>query len=171
MNAIAGGAQQRLVLAVFRCEQFFGMLARFKQGAESIGHFVEAVAHLPEFIARVEIDARAHVAAGKGACRTGQRLDAADRGVVAANREIDHHHEQQEGDADTGAQRIFRPGNTCIDLGFDGRQQRSIYVRITVVDHRGDHHQEIFRGSGELAGKNVFFQKDDKLHYRIGNIP
>jgi hypothetical protein len=37
----------------------------------SAGHFVEAVAHLPQFVLCAEIDALAHVAPGKGPCRAG----------------------------------------------------------------------------------------------------
>ena len=130
-------------------------LARFKQGVESIGHFVEAVAYLAEFIACTELDPLAQVAAGKGVCGMNQRFNAADNGVVDADRDIDHQQKQQQGGADSYEQRLFRLGNTRLDEHFGRRQQYLVHLRVAVVDLRSGHIHKAIRGRSKMTGEDI----------------
>jgi len=145
------GLEQILRLA----ECILRPFARFKQGVESIGHSVEAVAYPAELVACAELDSLAQVALGKGVRGTDQRPDTADNGVVHGNRKIDRQQKQQQGDADSCEQRIFCPGNTRLDEGFGCRQQGYIHLRVAVVYLCGGHIQKDVRGRGKMAGEDV----------------
>ncbi len=154
-----GGAQARFIFA-----------ARLEHGGEPVGHFVEAVAHPAEFVVRVERDARIQVAVGKGARGAGKRPDAADNGVVHADRKINHYQKRQQSDAGAQVQRIFRLCDARLDEGFGGRQQGVVHLRIAPVDRRRGYIQVGIGRRGKTPAEDVGCDEVGDLARRIGDV-
>jgi len=119
---------------------------------------------------RVEPGPRVQVAAGKVARGTDQRLDAADNGVIDADRQINHQQKCQQGDAGIGVQHVFCTGDARLDERLGRRQQGVVHLRVTLVDRRGGYIKKCLGRCGKTAGKKVRCHEAGDSPHRSGNV-